>query len=91
MLSSTLVVTTASTTASTVSSTITASVMSVGVPEISVYSVVCLIILLAASEILSASSLWNRRLSAMLNMATVPLLMTFVLIVCFKVLSVINA
>lgn len=81
---------------STVSSTLstTSSVVSmfsvVGVSEISVVSVVCLIALLSASEILSASSLWNKRLSTMLNLAIVPLVLTFFLIVGYKVVDVLN-
>ncbi|NMC09733.1 MAG: hypothetical protein GYA39_01955 [Methanothrix sp.] len=62
----------------------------VGVSEISVVSVVCLIALLSASEILSASSLWNKRLSTMLNLAIVPLVLTFFLIVGYKVVDVLN-
>ncbi|NMB86600.1 MAG: hypothetical protein GYA29_10265 [Methanothrix sp.] len=62
----------------------------VGVSEISVVSVVCLIALLSASEILSASSLWNKRLSTMLNLAILPLVLTFFLIVGYKVVDVLN-
>ncbi|RQW81169.1 MAG: hypothetical protein EHM14_02095 [Methanothrix sp.] len=61
-----------------------------GVSEVSVISVVCLIALLSASEILSASSLWNKRLATMLNLAIIPMVLTFCLIVCYKVVDVIN-
>jgi hypothetical protein len=62
---------------------------SLGVSDISIITVVCLIGLLAASEILSASQWWNKRLSFMLNMAIIPMVLTFFLIVGYKVMSVI--
>jgi hypothetical protein len=62
-----------------------------GVSEVSVISVICLIVLLSASEILSASSLWNKRLSTVLNLAVVPLVMAFFLIVGYKVYEVIGS
>jgi len=62
----------------------------VGVSEISVVSVVCLIGLLSASEILSASQLWNKHLSTMLNLAIIPMVLTFFLIVGYKVMEVTN-
>ncbi len=62
----------------------------IGVSEISVVSVICLIILLSASEILSASSQWNKRLSTMLNLAIVPMVLTFFLIVGYKVIDVVG-
>lgn len=87
-----------STVSSTMSTTSTLSTTSsvvstfstMGVSEVSVISVVCLIALLSASEILSASSFWNRRLSVMLNLAIIPMVLIFCLIVAFKVLDVIN-
>jgi hypothetical protein len=62
----------------------------VGVSEISVIMVVCLIALLSASEILSASTYWNKRLSTMLNLAIIPMVVTFIGIVAFKVYAIIN-
>ena len=83
-----------STVSSTMSATSTTSVVStfatVGVSEISVVSVICLIALLSASEILSASTHWNKRLSSMLNLAIVPMVLTFFLIVSYKVLDIVN-
>ena len=61
-----------------------------GVSEISIITVVCLIALLSASEILSASKMWNKRLATMLNMAIIPMVLTFFLIVGYKVLDVVN-
>jgi hypothetical protein len=49
----------------------------------------CLVGLLAASYILSESKLGNKRLSAMLNLAIIPMLMTFVLIVGYKAMEAI--
>jgi hypothetical protein len=46
--------------------------------------------LLSASEILSASSQWNKRLSTMLNLAIVPMVLTFFLIVGYKVIDVVG-
>jgi hypothetical protein len=63
----------------------------IGVSEISVIMVVCLIALLSASEILSASTHWNKRLSTMLNLAIIPMVVTFVGIVLFKVTAIISS
>jgi len=71
----------------------TTSVMSmfatVGVSDLSIISVICLIVLLSASEILSASKLWNKSLSTSLNLAIFPMVIAFVGIVVFKVAEVI--
>jgi hypothetical protein len=80
---------------STVSSTMsTTSVLgmfaTLGVSEISVITVICLIVLLSASEILSASKIWNGRLAETLNMAIIPMVITFFAIVAFKVMDVIK-
>jgi hypothetical protein len=63
----------------------------VGVADISVVSVLCLIALLSASEILSASSYWHRRLSTLLNISIAPMVITFFLIVGYKVMEVIGS
>ncbi|NYT01743.1 MAG: hypothetical protein GKC10_03160 [Methanosarcinales archaeon] len=60
----------------------------IGVSEVSVISVVALIALLSASEILSASKLWNRQLSASLNMAIIPLCLAFLAIVVYRVAEI---
>jgi hypothetical protein len=62
-------------------------ITTIGVSEVSVAAVLCLIVLLSASEILSASKLWNRNLSHSLNLAILPLVVTFIAIVVFNVLS----
>jgi len=60
-----------------------------GVSEISIITVVCLIALLSASEILSASQVWNKRLATMLNLAIMPMVLTFFLIVAYKIMDVV--
>jgi hypothetical protein len=57
---------------------------------VSVSAVLCLILLLSASEILSASKLWNKHLSLSLNLAILPLVVTFFAIVVFNVMKVIQ-
>jgi hypothetical protein len=78
---------------STTSAMTTTSVVSmfaqVGVPEMSIITVICLIALLSCSEVLSASKLWNKRLSMMLNLAILPMVLTFFSIVLFKVMDVV--
>jgi hypothetical protein len=86
MLSSML--STASSTMSTTS--MVSTFATIGVSEISVISVICLIALLSASEILSASTHWNKRLSTMLNISIVPMVLTFFLIVSYKVIEVVG-
>jgi hypothetical protein len=81
MLSSTLI-TTSVLTASTVS-----AITTIGVAEASVAAVLCLIVLLSASEILSASKLWNKNLSHSLNLAILPLVLTFFAIVAFDIIK----
>jgi len=61
-----------------------------GVPDISIITVVCLIALLSASEILSASHVWDKRLATMLNSAITPMVLTFFLIVAYKVMDVVS-
>jgi hypothetical protein len=76
--------------ASTLSTTSAVSAFAtMGVSDISVVSVICLIALLSASEILSASNHWNKRLSAMLNISILPMVLTFFLIVSYKVFEVV--
>jgi hypothetical protein len=59
----------------------------IGETEVSVWVVLCLIILLSASEILSASKLWNNHLFHSLNLAILPLVITFFAIVAFKIMG----
>ena len=60
----------------------------IGVAEVSIAAVICLIVLLSASEILSASKLWNKHLSLSLNLAILPLVVTFFAIVAFNIIKV---
>ena len=59
-----------------------------GVAEASVATVICLIVLLSASEILSASKLWNKHLALSLNLAILPLVVTFFAIVAFNIIKI---
>lgn len=83
---SSLVSTMASSTLSTTS--VISMFATVGVSGISIIAVVSLIALLCASEILSASKHWNNRLSTMLNLAIMPMVLTFACIVIYKVAEV---
>ena len=89
-VSSTMSATTVSATSTLSTTSVVSTFATIGVSEISVVSVICLIALLSASEILSASSHWNKRLSTVLNLSIVPMVLTFGLIVTSKVLSVIG-
>lgn len=66
------------------------AITTIGVAEVSMAAVLCLIVLLSASEILSASKLWNKNLSRSLNLAIIPLVVTFIAIVAFNVLKVLQ-
>ncbi|MCJ7443262.1 MAG: hypothetical protein MUO26_01805 [Methanotrichaceae archaeon] len=93
--STTMVSSTLSTTSSITSSLVTSSAVTssavmgmfttVGVPEIGVVTIASLVVLLGIFEVLSGSDLWNKRLAALLNLAISPMLLTFLLIVLFKV------
>jgi hypothetical protein len=83
MLSSTLIATSALT-ASTIS-----AITTIGVAEVSVAAIYCLIVLLSAYEILNASKLWNKNLSHSLDLAILPLVFTVFAIVAFDIIKAI--
>ena len=85
---SSLVSTMASSTLSTTS--VISMFATVGVSQISIIAVVTLIAMLCASEILSASKHWNKHLATMLNLAIMPMVLTFACIVAFKVTEVLR-
>ncbi|SFM55207.1 hypothetical protein [Methanolobus profundi] len=87
MLTSTIITTTTSTISSTAAGI--AMTTSPGLPEYGVLAVIALILLLSAKEILSASEKWNRSLDCSLNMTIMPLLVSFVAIVIFKISEII--
>jgi hypothetical protein len=60
-----------------------------GVSDVSIITVVSLVGLLAAFEILSASKLWNKRVSTLLNVAIIPMVITFIAIVGYKVVAIV--
>jgi hypothetical protein len=72
------------------SSSATSMFSTLGVSDVSIITVVSLIGLLAAFEILSASKLWNKRLSTMLNVAIIPMVITFIAIVGYNVVAIIG-
>lgn len=79
------------TTTSTISSAASAVSMTtpIGLPEYGVLAAVALILLLSAKEILSASEKWNKTLNCSLNMAILPLGISFAAIVFFKISEII--
>jgi hypothetical protein len=54
-----------------------------GVSEISKVTVICLLGLVSAFEILSASEKWNMQLATLLNLAITPMVLTFFLIIIY--------
>nr|WP_094226579.1 hypothetical protein [Methanolobus psychrotolerans] len=84
MLTSTIITTTTSTISSTAAGIVSMTTQP-GLPEYGVLAVVALILLLSAKEILSASEKWNKSLDCSLNMTILPLLVSFVAIVIFKI------
>jgi hypothetical protein len=91
---------------STVSSTMSATTMgapstistapvlrtyaTIGVSDLSIVSLICLIALLSASDLLSSTIHWNKRLSTMLNISIVPMVLTFFLIVSYTVIEIVT-
>ena len=57
--------------------------VTIGVNEAESAVVLCLIVFLSVSDILSASNLWNKNLSHSLNLAIMPLFVTVVEIILF--------
>jgi hypothetical protein len=72
-----------------VSSSFSSVITTRGLPQYGAAVVIGLIILLSLKEILSASNQWNKSLNESLNIAILPLLLSFVGIVIFKAASVI--
>lgn len=79
---------------SIVSSSISSSAISMvttpGLPHYGVAMVFALIVVLALKEILSSSQKWNKYLNSSFNMASVPLTFTFLLILVFKAMTIID-
>lgn len=84
MLASTI---TASTLVTTEAGVVT-MVTPTGLPEYGILVVATLIWILSAREILSRSERWNDSLDCSLKMTAFPLLLTFVAMVVFKVISI---
>ena len=87
MLSSMMSTTSAMATSAVSTTSAMSAFTTTGVAEVSVAAVACLIVLLSASEILSASKLWNKHLALSLNLAILPLAVTFFAIVAFNIIK----
>lgn len=74
---------------SAISSSAISMITSPGLPQYGASVVVGLIALLALKEVLSASEYWNKSLNSSFNLAIVPLLLSFMGIVIFKVAEII--
>ncbi len=77
-------------TTSALATSAVSTITTIGVAEVSEAAVLCLIVLLSASGILSASKLWNKNLSHSLNLAVLPLIVTFIAIILFNALKVLR-
>ncbi|MGA9188479.1 MAG: hypothetical protein WB014_07965 [Methanosarcina sp.] len=74
---------------SIISSSAVSMITSPGLPQFGGTVVVGLVILLSLKEIFSASEQWDKHLNASFNMTILPLMVAFVGIVIFKVVSII--
>jgi hypothetical protein len=73
---------------SAVSSSAISMTTDLGLPQYGAAVVVGLIVLLCLREVLSASRYWNKSLNSSFNLAIMPLLLCFVLIVGAELLTV---
>lgn len=73
----------------TISSVVTADAVSMtassGLQEYDILVVIALILLLSIKEIMSASDRWNKSLECFFYIAIIPLLVSFVAIIIFKI------
>ncbi|WP_445474796.1 hypothetical protein ACT9XH_10565 [Methanococcoides methylutens] len=76
-------------TTSAVPSSVVSMMTDTGAPEYSVLTVIVLIFLLSAKEILSASKYWTKSLCTSFDMGIFSLLIVFVSIVIFKITEII--
>jgi hypothetical protein len=74
---------------SAISSSAISMITSPGLPQYGVAVVVGLIVLLSLKEILSASKQWSKSLNSSFNVAILPLLFMFILIVVCSVAEII--
>jgi hypothetical protein len=74
-----------STTSDSMTSTVS-TITTIGVSHLNMAAVICLIGLLSAAEVLSASKPWNKNLAHSLNMAILPLAVAIIGIMVFNVL-----
>jgi hypothetical protein len=88
MLTSTITTTTASAVSSTAAG-IVSMTTPIGMNEYAVMAVIALITALIANELLIDSSKWNKSLSYSLTMTIIPLTVSFVAIVIFRISEII--
>jgi len=75
---------------SAISSSAITMITTPGLPQYGVAMVSALIVILSVKEILSSSHKWNEYLNNSFNLAAVPFVFTFVMIVLFNVLNIIR-
>jgi hypothetical protein len=78
-------------TSSAISSTAITMITTPGLPQYGVAMVSALIVILSLKEILSSSQKWNKYLNNSFNLALVPFVITFVMIVLFNVVTIIGS
>ena len=78
-------------TSSAISSTAITMITTPGLPQYGVAMVSALIVVLSLKEILSSSQKWNKYLNNSFNLALVPFVITFVMIVLFNVVTIIGS
>lgn len=74
---------------SSISSSTISMVTNTGLPQYGFLVVTALIILLSLKEVLSSSERWNIYLNSSFNLAIVPLSLSFVAIIIFKIVQII--
>ena len=87
MLSSMMSTTSAMATSALSTTSAMSAFTTIGVAEVSIAAVICLIVLLSALEIHFASKLRNKNLSFSFSLAIPPLIVIFIAIVVFNVLK----
>lgn len=75
--------------ASATKSGATSMTTTMGLPEYGVLAVVALVILLSAKLMLAASTKWNSIIKCSLDMSIIPLLISFIAIIIYKIIVII--
>jgi hypothetical protein len=74
---------------SAISSSAITMIKSPGLPQYGSLMVAGLVLLLSLKEVISSSERWNKYLNNSFNSALIPLLLTFVAIVGYKIMNLI--